>query len=71
MWHNPQEIVDLVEFTEEALHGKLHFLCSDNHSIYVKTIAYIEQKSWLKSTLLRKICQNTGSQWAVSSRIGT
>ena len=25
---NPQETRDLVAFTEEILHGKLHFLCS-------------------------------------------
>ena len=28
MWPNPQETVDLVTFTGEALNGKLHFLCS-------------------------------------------
>ena len=28
MWPNPQEITDLVTFTEEILNGKLHFLCS-------------------------------------------
>ena len=28
MWPNPQEIMDLVIFTEEILNGKLHFLCS-------------------------------------------
>ena len=28
MWPNPQEIADLVTFTEEILNGKLHFLCS-------------------------------------------
>ena len=27
MWSNPQEIADLVTFTEEILDGKLHFLC--------------------------------------------
>ena len=30
MWPNPQEIVDLVTFTEEILYEKLHFLCNDN-----------------------------------------
>ena len=25
MWPNPQEIADLVTFTEEILNGKLHF----------------------------------------------
>ena len=25
---NPQEVADLVTFTEEILNGKLHFLCS-------------------------------------------
>ena len=28
MWPNPQEVADLVIFTEEILNGKLHFLCS-------------------------------------------
>ena len=28
MWPNPPFPVDLVLFTEEILHGKLHFLCS-------------------------------------------
>ena len=28
MWPNPPFPVDLVTFTEEILHGKLHFLCS-------------------------------------------
>ena len=30
MWPNPQEIADLVTFTEEILNGKLHFLCSES-----------------------------------------
>ena len=29
MWSNQQFPADLVTFTEEILHGKLHFLCSD------------------------------------------
>ena len=29
MWPNPQVSADFVTFTEEILHGKLHFLCSD------------------------------------------
>ena len=28
MWSNPQEISDLVTFTEGILDGKLHYLCS-------------------------------------------
>ena len=28
MWPNPQFPADLVTFTEEICHGKLHFLCS-------------------------------------------
>ena len=27
MWTNPQETTDLVTFTEEILHGKIHVLC--------------------------------------------
>ena len=30
MWQNPQEIADLVAFTEETLNGKLHFLRSES-----------------------------------------
>ena len=30
MWTNPQETADLVTLTEEILHGKLYFLCSEN-----------------------------------------
>ena len=29
MWTNPQFFADLVTSTEEILHGKLNFLCSD------------------------------------------
>ena len=32
MWPNPQFPVDLVTFTEEILHGKLHSLCSDTNA---------------------------------------
>ena len=28
MWPNPQEIADIIKFTEEVLNGKLDFLCS-------------------------------------------
>ena len=28
MWLNPQELADLVTFTEEILNGNFHFLCS-------------------------------------------
>ena len=28
MWPNPQEAADLVTFTEEILHRKVHFLCN-------------------------------------------
>ena len=31
MWPNPQETADLVAFTEEILHGKLHFLCNESY----------------------------------------
>ena len=35
MWPNPQEIEDLVLFTEEILNGKLRFLYSDgNYKTY-------------------------------------
>ena len=29
MWPNPQEIADLVTFTEGILNGKLDFFCSE------------------------------------------
>ena len=32
MWPNTQETADLVTFSEEILHGKIHFLCSVNIS---------------------------------------
>ena len=32
----------LVTFTEEILHGKLHFLCSDTH-INIHPVAILEQ----------------------------
>ena len=37
MWPNPQETKDLVTFTEEIFHGKLHFLCSVTSSDIVET----------------------------------
>ena len=36
---NPKESADLVTFTEESLHGKLHFLCSETS--FVKLCFYI------------------------------
>ena len=33
MWPNPQFPTDLVTFTEEILHGKFHFLCSDYYLV--------------------------------------
>ena len=39
MWPNPQEVADLVKFTEEILNGKFHFLCIQNPIlIQTKTI---------------------------------
>ena len=31
MWPNPQDTADLVTFTKEIRHGKLHFLCCDQN----------------------------------------
>ena len=31
---NRQKTADLVQFTEEILNGKLHFLCSDINTIF-------------------------------------
>ena len=39
MWPNPQFPADLVTFTEETLNGKLHFLCSDLFTVYIKDTA--------------------------------
>ena len=41
MWLNPQFLADLVEFAEEILNGKLHFLCNvfaSFYRIYTNTI---------------------------------
>ena len=47
MWPNPQETADLVTFTEETLNGKLHFLCSVNHSNGTRTHKHLVQKGTL------------------------
>ena len=44
MWPNPQFTTDLVTITEEILNGKLHFLCSDTHS--VRSIFWIKSLAW-------------------------
>ena len=38
MWPNPQEIADLVTFTEEIHNGKLLFLCCIATSLIVKPL---------------------------------
>ena len=35
MWPNPQEIPDLVTFTEEILNGKLHF-----YAVWIWTLTF-------------------------------
>ena len=37
MWPNPQEIEDLVIFTEEILNGKIYFLCSAICMMFIAT----------------------------------
>ena len=41
---NPKESADLVTFTEESLHGKLHFLCSETSfvqlSFYINLVLF-------------------------------
>ena len=48
MWPYPQEIADLVTFTEEILNGKLHFLCSASFKILLVLI-FIEIETPLNS----------------------
>ena len=48
MWPYPQEIADLVTFTEEILNGKLHFLCSASFKILLVWI-FIEIETPLNS----------------------
>ena len=43
MLPNPQEAADFVTFTEEALNGKLHFLCSDRY-VHIWEILLLHQK---------------------------
>ena len=38
MWPNPQEIADLVTFTEETPNGKFHYLCSVGKVIRCSTL---------------------------------
>ena len=45
---NPQETADLVTFTEEILHGKLHFLCS----VWVKIFDLKDNNSQWNPVLL-------------------
>ena len=49
MWLNPQEIADLVTFTEEILNGKLYFLCNESS---VNTL--LDTFAWFKLKLLKK-----------------
>ena len=35
MWPNPQDTADFVTFTEEIFNGKLRFLCSVFHYIFI------------------------------------
>ena len=44
MWPNPQEIADLVTFTEEILNQKLHFLCRD--------LSFLGLKMWSVASAL-------------------
>ena len=41
MWSNQHANADLVTFTEEIFHGKLHFLCSE----WTKEIEKLEQRT--------------------------
>ena len=60
MWPNLQETVDLVRFTEEILHGKLHFFCSDavtmhQRNLQVLTTEFYKDKMDVVSLLVKKI----------------
>ena len=41
MWTNPQEIADLVTFTEEIFNGKFYFLCSVSKNITLAGILVV------------------------------
>ena len=61
MWPNPKESADVVTFTEEILHGKLLFLCSDIFT----TIANASQKR-LRGLLDRSLSPMS-NKWNVSA----
>ena len=48
MWLNLQETVDLAIFSEEALNGKVYFLCSAKYRIhYIPGISWRAQSIYL------------------------
>ena len=63
MWPNPQETSDLVTFTEELLHGKLHFLCSERNILGTLLIALNGRKTLTALTELK----NSPSPYANSN----
>ena len=48
---NPQETVDLVTFTEEILHGKLYFLCSEYSEITLTAFFSETYQKYFKRTV--------------------
>ena len=61
MWPHPQEIADLVKFTEEILNGKLNFLCSvisekDGYLTTFKTWSNIFYQKQSPRGALYKMC---------------
>ena len=66
MWPNPQQIADLVTFTEENLNGELHFLCHDiffDHQIILipteTSLKYVLLNITSKTYLLTSQIKNT------------
>ena len=55
MWPNPQEIADLVTFTEKILNGKLYFLCSDRKKFIVSDM---EQSYAISNLTMQLLCSN-------------
>ena len=72
MWPNPQEIADLVTFTEWIFNGKLQFLCSDRQTSNRAFCQIILVKSFILSvwqgleyTMQVDICLSVDSPYTV------
>ena len=68
MWPNPQEIGDLVIFTEEILNGKLRFLCSDGN---YKTHSFKQGKPtfYFLAQNYAPVCMVSESRFSISQKV--